>query len=321
MSIIEYERGIKISGTPLWLDAEKRVPLSFISHAHSDHVRRHDMIIATPPTVSFVKLRYKRQEAISLDYDTSYQVEDCEIKLLPAGHILGSAQILVQKNGVKILYTGDFKLDDSETSPRAAITAADVLIMESTFGSPEFRFPPKYVVVERMVKFIEKCFHRGQIPVLMGYRLGKAQEIVKILGNLNYEVFVHPSIEPILKIYEKHGVNFADYKVYVNHDLRGKVLVIPPHLSRSYPIKQIYNAKKLLLSGWAVEANARYWYDVDEALPLSDHADYHQLIEFVHKVNPQKVFVTHGEPSFVIDLRREGFDAEFLEPTNQMSLF
>lgn len=321
MPIIEYDKGIKISGTSLWLDADRRVPLSFISHAHSDHVRRHERIIATPATISFVHLRYKKQEAIPLNFGEKYQVEDATIELFPAGHILGSAQILIQKEHLKIIYTGDFKLDHNETTQPASFRSADILIMESTFGSPEFSFPKKYVVIEKMVKFIEKCFERGQIPIVMGYRLGKAQEAIKILGDLNYQISVHASIEPVLKIYEQYGVNFSNYETFKDDDIRGKVLVIPPHLSRSHHIKKIYNAKKLLLSGWAVERKAHYWYDVDEAIPFSDHADYHQLLDFVHKVNPQKVFVTHGVKSFVQDLRREGFDAYFLNPTPQISLF
>ncbi|NOZ61392.1 MAG: hypothetical protein GXO74_06895 [Calditrichaeota bacterium] len=321
MPIIEYDKGIRISGTPLWLDAEKRAPLSFISHAHSDHVRRHDKIIATPATISLVHLRYKKQEAIPLNFGESYRLDDATIELFPAGHVLGSAQIFIQKEHLNIIYTGDFKIDRNETTLPAAFRSADILIMESTFGSPEFRFPKKWVVIEKMAKFIEKCFQRGQVPIVMGYRLGKAQEAIKILGDLNYQISVHGSIEPVLKIYEKYGVQFNNYQSFNGEDLRGRVLVIPPHLSRSHQIKKIYNAKKLLLSGWAVEKKARYWYDVDEAIPFSDHADFQQLIEYAHKVNPQKIFVTHGVKSFVHDLRREGFDADFLHPSAQMSLF
>lgn len=313
--------GIRISGTSLHLDARKKVLLSFVSHAHSDHVKRHNQIIATPATMGLIRLRNKKIKGRSLDYHQKHQLDDITIELLPAGHILGAAQILVENDNLRLLYTGDFKPGTNTTARQLEVQPADILIMESTFGAPQFVFPKQWEILERLVKFIDGCFQNGIVPVIMGYAIGKAQEALKILGDLNYQVSIHPSLAPIVEIYKESGIIFHNYQVYQGEDLRERILLIPPHLVDSHLVSKIWKTKKLMLTGWAVAPEAKYRYHADEALPLSDHADFHQLIEFVYQVQPRKVFITHGNNDFIHYLRREGFQAELLRETAQLSLF
>lgn len=319
--MFEVENGIRISGTSFWLDATRKVPFSFVSHAHSDHVRRHNKIIATPPTISLIKNRNRNINAIPLSFGEKFELEDISIELFPAGHILGSAQILIQRDDLRLIYSGDFKTEKNDTAEQCLIKQADILIMESTFGAPQFVFPKKWLIIEKLVKYIDNCFSKGFIPVLLGYGTGKAQEALKLLGDLDYQISVHASIEPAIKVYEKFGIQFKNYQTYFGEDMRNRVLIIPPHFSRGNLIKKLANAKKIVLTGWAKQPNAKYRYGADEALPFSDHADYNQLIEYVRKVNPQKVYITHGQDHFIHDLKREGFDAELLHPKPQLSLF
>ncbi len=315
------DKGIRISGTDLCLDAKKKVSLSFISHAHSDHVKRHDQIMATPATISLIKLRNRKLNAHPLDYHQRYEMGDLSIELFPSGHILGSAQIFLAKDGSTLVYTGDFKPGQSLTAESLKIRQADILIMESTFGAPQFVFPKRWLIIERLVKFIDNCFQNGIVPVVMGYAVGKAQEALKILGDLNYQISVHPSIELIVRVYEQYGVEFKNYQIFQGEDLRERVLLIPPHLANSHLVTTIWRTKKLMLTGWAISPKAKFRYGADETLALSDHADFQQLIEYVHNVQPSKVFITHGIDNFVYHLRREGFKAELLEETPQISLF
>jgi len=319
--MFHYENGIRISGTSLWLDATRKVPLSFVSHAHSDHIKKHEQIIATPQTIDFIRLRNHKLKAISLDFGKKFTLDDMTIELFPAGHILGSAQILVIKDHFSLIYTGDFKTEKNKTTESIQIKQADILIMESTFGSSRYKFPKRWVVIEKLIKFIEDCFNKGLVPIILGYRIGKAPEAIKIISDLNYQVSVHASIEPILKVYEKYGIKFKNYQRYHGEDMRNRVLVVPPHLSRGNQVKKIWNSKKLVLTGWAKNPKIKHRYSADEALSFSDHADFEQLIEFVHKVNPQKVFITHGFDSFVNDLKREGFEAALLQDSPQLNLF
>jgi putative mRNA 3-end processing factor len=315
------DKGIRISGTEFYLDAKKKSPFSFISHAHSDHVRRHERIIATPATISLINQRHRKTNAVALDYHQPYQIDDFEIELIPSGHILGAAQILIQHDGMKLLYTGDFKPGKNLTAEPLEVRQADILIMESTFGAPEFIFPREWEVIERLTKFIDRCFQSGIVPVVMGYATGKSQEALKILGDLDYQVSIHPSIAQIVAVYEQHGIDFKNYQIYQGEDLREQVLLIPPHLAKNHAVEKIWRTRKLILTGWAAQPEAKYRYHADEALAFSDHADFNQLIEFVHQVQPEKVFITHGYDSFAYYLRKEGFKAGLLTETPQLSLF
>jgi putative mRNA 3-end processing factor len=315
------EKGMRITSSDFYLDAKKKVPCSFVSHAHSDHVKRHERMIATPATISLAKLRNRKINATPLNYHQRYPVDDFEIELFPSGHILGAAQILVEKNGARLIYTGDFKPGKNQTAEPLEIKPADILIMESTFGAPQFVFPKQWQIIERLAKFIDRCFQSGIVPVVMGYALGKSQEALKILGDLNYPVSIHPTSAGIVQVYEQHGIEFKNYQVYQGEDLRDRVFLIPPHLARSHAVTKIWRTRKMILTGWAAKPDAKYRYHADEALALSDHADFNQLIEFVHQVQPEKVFITHGFDSFVYYLRKEGFKAGLLEETPQLSLF
>ena len=315
------DKGIRITGSELYLDAKKKAALSFVSHAHSDHVRRHEQVIATPATISLMKQRHGKIPTIPLDYHQPYHIDDFKIELLPSGHVLGSAQILVQRNGAKLIFTGDFKPGKNQTAAPLEIRQANILIMESTFGAPQFIFPKEWEIIERLSKFIERCFQGGIVPVVMGYALGKSQEALKILGELDYQISVHPLIAQLVQIYEQHGVTFKNYQIYQGEDMRERILMIPPHLAKSHAVTKIWRTRKLMLTGWAVDPNAKYRYGADEALAFSDHADFNQLIEFVRQVQPERVFITHGYDSFVHYLRKEGFKAELLEERPQLSLF
>lgn len=320
--MFEYnDRGIRISGTSLWLDAVKKVDLSFVSHAHADHIKKHKSIIATPPTIHIFQHRKGKVHFIPLDYHQSIKINDVEIELLPAGHILGSAQIRIEKDGMSLLYSGDINTSKSETAEKLEYKNADILIIESTFGKPHYKFPPKYEVIEKLVSSIERCFRNGIAPVILSYSLGKSQEIIKILGDLNYEMLVHSSIYHISKIYEEFGIELRNYKKYEGETLKDHIMLIPPHLNRWIDKKYLGSLHKIFVSGWALDKSTKYRFKIDEAIPLSDHADYNGLIRFIHNVDPKKIFITHGFDDFAIHLKKEGFNAQILNESSQISLF
>ncbi len=315
------EKGIRILGTSFWLDANRVVPFSFVSHAHADHIRNHKKIIATPATISFFEHRRKKVESICLDYNTPYQFDGMTIELFPSGHILGAAQILVEKDGTRLVYTGDLNMCRSATAAPAEIREADILIIESTFGRPAYNFPKRYKVIEQLVKFIDQSFDHGVAPVILGYSLGKSQEVVKILGDLDYQISVHSSIYNIIKIYEKYGIGFKNYKLYEGEDLRERVMVMPPHIKNWLEKRYQGEIRKAMVTGWAMDPAAKFRYRAHTAIPLSDHAGFDELIKYVKQVAPKIVYITHGFSDFAKHLIREGFNAVPLTPTSQISLF
>ena len=311
---IEYDGGIRIQGTDLWLDADRKKDFCFVSHAHIDHAKRHKKILATPQTAKFYQHRLGETETRILEFNQPKRIKGAKVELFPSGHILGASQILVEKGGVRMVYTGDFKLRGCLTAERIQIKKCDILIMESTFGLPDYVFPPRKEIIKKLTGFVKKTLSQNQTPVVLAYSLGKAQEAMKILGNLGFKLSVHSSILKLASVYQRFGIKFKNCYRYYSRDLKGKVLLTPPWLRNSKMINNIPKKRIAMLTGWALDPGAKGTYGADEVIPLSDHADFWELTQYVKKASPQKIYTLHGFTEFVSHLRALGYDAERLEP-------
>ncbi|MBN2000868.1 hypothetical protein JW935_25180 [candidate division KSB1 bacterium] len=315
-------KGIKINDSNFWLDAHRKVSFSFVSHGHADHIRNHDIVLATPATARFFSMRAKRKKVIELDYEKDYRIDDMKIRLYPAGHILGSAMIHIEKDGKTLLYTGDFKMTTGFTSEPIKIPSADVLIMESTFGSPDYVIDsnPETIAGELNL-FINDCFRNGLTPVVLAYGLGKAQEAMKLLGDQNYRIRVHKYAWQFVQVYRDYNVQFKNCTLWREQTVpRGEVLILPPHLTWRKKYRFIPGTRSVFLSGWA-KKGAGPQFKCNHAIAMSDHSDFFELVDFVKQVNPQRVYTTHGFKSFPEHLKSFGFNAQLLESTNQLELF
>lgn len=322
---IRFQRGLELSEQGLWLDPWDDKPFAFVSHAHSDHIGNHREIILSKPTAQLMQARLpgKRNEH-ALEFGETARLaklNDCEITLLPAGHIFGSAQFFLQnENGSSLLYTGDFKLRPSLSAEPTEWRHADTLIMETTFGLPKYRFPPAEQIIEQMVAFCAEALSEDAVPVLLGYSLGKSQEILCALVAAGLTPMLHSSVFRMTEIYRKLRPEFpCGYERYDANDVSGKVLICPPSANRSAMITKIKNRRVAMLTGWAIDPGARFRYQCDAAFPLSDHADYTDLIRYVELVQPQRVLTLHGFASqFARDLRHRGIEAWALTEQNQL---
>ena len=166
--------------------------------------------------------------------------------------------------------------------------------METTFGVPRYRFPPTKEVIDQMVAFCDETIDAGEVPVLLGYSLGKAQEILCALEGAGLTPMLHGSVYQMTRIYEQLGQSFCKYVRYNPNDVSGKVLICPPSANRSPMLEKIPRKRVALISGWAVDPHAVYRYQVDAAFPLSDHADYDDLLRYVELVQPSRVLTLHG---------------------------
>lgn len=306
-------KGIKINDLDLWLDACRIVPFSFISHGHSDHLKNHKKILATPPTLQFQALRGKQYETIVLDYGQELFLQEFRIQLFPAGHILGSAMIRIEKNGISLLYSGDLKMEAGLTAEPIEVPQADVLIMESTYGHPDYIVQQsREQIIEEIIGFIEDCFAYDETPVVLAYSLGKAQEAMRIIGDRGYRVQVHASAWKMAEVYRQFGCQFQNCHLWQNQPIRPReVLILPPHLTGSPVMGNLRRHQTVLLSGWTRGLPTNRWR-ADHVIPLSDHADFNDLISFARLVNPKKIYTTHGCQEFPRYLRDCGFDAELL---------
>jgi putative mRNA 3-end processing factor len=324
---IELVHGdLTVPGSVLWFDARRRKPCTFVSHAHGDHIGRHDRVIATAGTLALMRHRLGDKstgDALPVRYRKPFGLGDYTLELFPAGHVLGSAQIKVTHGDVALCYTGDFCLEPTLTAEPAEVVRCDVLVMESTFGLSRHVFPPKSEVLASVKKFVDDALTDGATPVLLGYTLGKSQEILKFLGDSGYPCRAHASVMAVNKIYEEHGVALGHVKALGKTPVaKGEVVVVPPHLKRTAEIERIGRRRTAVLTGWAIEREARFRYRADAAFPLSDHADFPALLGYARATGARKVFTVHGyAEELARALRAEGIRAEPLKAQRQLDLF
>src|SRR4051812_2403971 len=256
-----------------------------------------------------------------LDFGKKRTIRGLDVTLIPAGHIFGSAQFFLETADGSLLYTGDFKLRPGRSAEPAEWRQAETLIMETTFGLPRYRFPPTEEIVGQIVAFCRDALESGAVPVLLGYSLGKAQEILCALSGAGLTPMLHGTVHRMTRIYEQFGQKFCDYERYNANAVAGKVLICPPSTNRSRMLDKIKEKRVAMISGWAVDPSAIYRYQVDAAFPLSDHADYNDLIRYVELVKPERVLTLHGfAAEFARDLRERGIEAWALSEENQMEL-
>lgn len=289
-----------------------------MSHGHSDHIARHVAGVASPATVALIAQRLGICRLSPLPFGEQIERADYRISLAPAGHVLGAAQIVVDApDGRRLVYTGDFSVRPRQTIQPASPIRADVLIMECTFGLPRYVFPSDDEIRERIRAFVDKALADSAAPVLLGYALGKAQEAMALVSGLGYPISVHRGVAPYAEVYRTFGVDLGAFEIYDGELPPGHVLIAPPSALRTGLPRR---SRTLYLSGWALDRSTKYRLGVDEAIPLSDHADFAELVSFVVEAQPARVYTTHGPSAFADHLRRLGFDAQHLG-NHQPALF
>ncbi len=320
---IRYARGLELPAEGLWLDPADAKRFAFVSHAHSDHTARHEEIIASSGTTRLMQARLggTRREHV-LEFGERREFPKFAITLLPAGHIFGSAQSFIESDAGSLLYTGDFKLRHGLSAEPAEWRYADTLIMETTYGLPKYRMPPTDEVLARMISFCQETLDDGAVPVLLGYSLGKSQEILCALLRAGLTPMLHGAVWKMTEIYRQLRPGFpTGYVPYVAGEVAGKVLVCPPSASQTIMVTRIKNRRVATLTGWALEPGATYRLQCDAAFPLTDHADYPDLLRYVELVKPKRVLTLHGfAAAFARDLRARGVEAWALSEENQLEL-
>ncbi|GAB5560852.1 MAG: ligase-associated DNA damage response exonuclease [Synoicihabitans sp.] len=322
---VRSRNGIWLPQIEWHLDAHRPAKRSVITHAHFDHVARHGECICTPQTAALIAARGANPGTTvkTLDFGVPRKITPmATLTLVPAGHVLGSAQSLIEHPDFgRLLYTGDFKTRPSGTVETCATPSADVLIMETTFARPHYTFPPIAETMDRAITFCRDTLAAGEIPVLLGYSLGRSQEILYQLKDAKLPIMLHPRVEAVTRCYEKLGVSFPAYTSLAPMLAAGHVIIAPHQALKSEMFRSIEPRRTAVLTGWALDDATRYRHATDAAFPLSDHADYPELLAFVEKVNPSQVYTVHGfAAEFAATLRSQGREAWALGKTNQLEL-
>ncbi|WP_231465255.1 MULTISPECIES: MBL fold metallo-hydrolase [unclassified Pedobacter] len=274
-----------------YLDPQQPVQNAVVSHAHGDHaIGGSQNVYCTAATKTFMEHRYRKFAAVDFHtktYHENFKIKEVSISFYPAGHILGSAQVLIEYDGVKYLYTGDYKIEPDATCEPFEFVEADVLITESTFANPETKHPSPIDEIKKL--------NETEANIMLGaYALGKSQRIIQLLYEHcpNRNIMVHHSIMPFVKIYENYGVKLGDYKMYdrkvMKNNQQHQVYIVPPMVFHSY--HKAINVVRAFASGWK---NLQQTNGI--SLYISDHADWDAILETIEKVKPKQVWTLHGD--------------------------
>ena len=258
----------------------------------------------------------------AVPYGETITLDRCQVTFYPAGHVLGSAQTLVDTDFGRILYTGDLKTRAGFTSMPAQPVPADVLVLESTFGKPHYRFPDAGEVIAAMVSWCKSVLDGGATPVLLGYSLGKGQEILSALAAAGFTIALHPSSFGVTEVYRELGCDFPPYQRLGEHGPRPAVVIMPPSARRESLVDQVGVFKTAALTGWAMDRSLKDRLEVDAIFPLSDHADFEELCCYAEEIGARMTYTVLGfDEELAMHLRRRGLRAKPLTAIDQLRLF
>jgi putative mRNA 3-end processing factor len=302
--------------------------ITFVSHAHVDHLHRRSrggkkkpgnakqLLLASHETIQIARARgYDISEAKD-SYDKNCNGEGDDIELVETGHILGSRGFLFK--GDSLYYTGDISTRNRAFMKAAKIPHAKTLIIESTFGRPGYVFPPLSEITHKTNAIISEMYDLAKPVLLMGYALGKAQLLTELFNHWD-PVYVHDSVANMNSVYSKLGIGLKNATTYSEAEERGLlkngpwIMVAPLMSARSTFVRQLrerFGAITIGFSGWATDPSYKYMMGLDYAMPMSDHCDYNELVVAVKECNPEQIYTFHGfARDFARSLCKMGYDA------------
>lgn len=316
---VTWDKGISLVGHDLWLDPQTVRDLAFVSHAHADHTRRHRVAVMTAATHRLLPPGRRPRAARLLPFGEAQTHADATLTLHDAGHMLGSAQLLFEHGGSRLLYTGDLRLRRGCGQADTHIPRADVVVIESTYGQPHFRFPEPDGVAEQVAGWCRRALEARVTPVLLAHAVGKAQELMLALAPFGLRFALEERCIPYSESYEAAGVALPDWVALAGQPEPERVVIAPPVGKDA--IRGLARYRTALVSGWAQDAGFWRVFGADVAFALSDHCDFDDLLEVVRRSGAEKVYTVHGFANdFARHLRKRGVRAHALNATEQLAL-
>ncbi len=283
-----------------YIDPVRPVDRAVITHGHSDHARSgHAHVAATPQTLDIMAVRYGDDfaaDTVALPYGQSIARDGVEISLVPAGHVLGSAQAVIRWRGMTAVVSGDYKRRRDPTCRPFEPTPCDLFVTEATFGLPVFRHPDAADEVGRLLKSLEQFPERTHM--VGAYALGKAQRVIALLREAGWDrtIHVHGALVSLNALYGRHGVDLGPLANATDAEdrLPGEIVMCPPSALQDRWSRRFADPVSAFCSGWMrVRARARQ-RAVELPLVISDHADWDELTETLDELRPGEVWITHG---------------------------
>jgi putative mRNA 3-end processing factor len=312
------DKDLHIRAIDAYIDPSVPRERAIITHGHADHARSgHGAVLATPDTIAIMKVRYGEDCAgqfQALPFGEPLRIDNITVTFFPAGHILGSAQVLVEQDGQRVVVTGDYKRLHDRTAQPYELVSCDLLVTEATFGLPVFQHPKPQVEIGRLLASVRKQPERAHL--IGSYALGKAQRVIALLRDAGYDapIYLHGAMIRLCALYEELGVKLGELRPATGvpkAELAGAIVVAPPSAIRDRWSRRFPDPVTCQASGWmSVKQRARQAL-VELPLVISDHCDWGELNQTVDDTGAQTVWVTHGrEDALVYWCRQKGIEAE-----------
>ena len=297
--IESHPEGIYVRPADTWIDPSQPKARALITHGHADHARGgHEKVLATTETLAIMETRYGPQPGgQGIAYDETMRVGAVDVRFVPAGHVLGSAQIVLEHKGERVVVSGDYKRRPDPTCPCFVPVPCDVFITEATFGLPVFRHPDTGSEIDRLLHRLHA--DPGRCVLVGAYALGKAQRIITELRARGHDapIYYHGAIERLNQLYKRFGVKLGELRHTgdaTKQEMAGHIVICPPGALNDRWSRRLPDPVTAMASGWMRIRQRARQRNVELPLIISDHADWDELTMTIRELAPAEVWITHG---------------------------
>jgi len=316
------EKGLYCEPGDFFIDPSRSVSRAIVTHGHGDHARPgHGSVLATPETIEIMKVRMGPQGARSFESfepGPVRRIGDVDVRLAPAGHILGSAQVVLEHAGERAVVSGDYKRQADPTCAPFELVPCDVFVTEATFALPVFRHEPPNSEIGRLLDSMAASPERTHLVGVYG--LGKCQRVVKLCRQAGYDdpIYLHSALVELTQLYQRLGVDLGEIRhvdpaVRAKGDYAGALVLCPPSAVDDRWSRRFNDPVTSFASGWMRIRGRIRQAGVELPLVISDHADWPELLDSIVATGAEEVWVTHGrEDALVYQLGLMGRKARAL---------
>lgn len=299
-----HKHGIYVAPADVWVDPSEPEPKALVTHGHADHARGgHGTVWATPETLAIMAARYGPQNGVPVAYGETIRLGEVEVGFVPAGHVLGSAQIVLDYRGERVVVSGDYKRRADPTCTPFEPVKCDVFVTEATFALPVFRHPE---TGDEIDKLIARLHANPTRCVLVGaYALGKAQRVIAELRVRGHDapIYLHGALARLCSLYQELGVDLGELRMVADTpkaEMAGHVVMCPPGALNDRWSRRLPDPITAMASGWMRVRQRARQKNVELPLILSDHADWDELTQTLTEIAPREVWVTHGREEALV---------------------
>lgn len=294
-----------------FIDPHRPVDRAVITHGHADHARPgHRNVLATPETAAIMRARYGKgagERTDEIGYGKELRLGGVTVRLVPAGHILGSAQIVMEHAGTRVVVSGDYKRRADPTCAGFEVVPCDVFVTEATFALPVFRHPPDRHEIDRLLASLRTFPERAHLVGV--YALGKCQRLIMLLREAGYDrpIWLHGALVGLCTLYQRHGSDLGPLNAVAagaRKTLAGEIVLCPPSALHDRWARPFPDPVVALASGWMGVRQRVRQRGVELPLVISDHADWEELTATLEDVGAPDILVTHGQEDALVHYAR-----------------